>query len=537
MRIETISEILFGDIRQHGAHRNNIMLTKMEQNEGEKMTLMDKPTTANNIGRLTIGQQIKVVYIKPRYFFHQDKAHTKLFKRTLRYKHSLALIFLFLLVFLTTSFAYLFFNSHALPRTKLGNNDISFWSRGKINEYANSMSSAYSISVEGESGRAEANLDELGIYILPNETAKNIFSQQNKNLLSRLKLFSSKNYEFKITIDDTKLNKYLELQKTTLKAAGHNATVTIENGNVVIVPETNQEEIKFNDPVQKIYQSTKKAEPLILEMEKVVTQPQITSEKLTPLRDHIQGIINTDISLNLNGTIIATTKEQRGSWLTIKSDSTDTAGVTVDVVKVEGYLDGTIRPYIKPPRSRVVVASSDGSTKELVSGENGVTVTDKPKVISELSSKLSSKQEAIIKVPVSYTERNTITAADYPKWIQVDLTNKRMYAYERGNLVNQFLVSAGAPETPTVVGQYAIKTKLRVQTMRGLNADGSRYVQPDVEWVNYFYEDYAIHGNYWRPKSVFGNINTSHGCVGLVNAEAEWIYNWAPVGTPVITHY
>lgn len=100
-----------------------------------------------------------------------------------------------------------------------------------------------------------------------------------------------------------------------------------------------------------------------------------------------------------------------------------------------------------------------------------------------------------------------------------------------------FLVTAGAPDTPTVVGEFKIQTKIRKQTMRGLNTDGSSYNVPNVEWVNYFYQDYAIHGNYWRPDSVFGNTNTSHGCVSLKNGGAEWMYNWAPIGTPIITHY
>ncbi len=111
-----------------------------------------------------------------------------------------------------------------------------------------------------------------------------------------------------------------------------------------------------------------------------------------------------------------------------------------------------------------------------------------------------------------------------------------MYAYEKTNLMRTFLVSAGEPGTPTVLGQYAIKTKVAKQDMRGQNTDGSRYSQTNVQWVNYFHQDYAIHGNHWRPTSYFGNINSSHGCVGIVNSDAEWIYNWAPVGTPVIVY-
>ena len=68
--------------------------------------------------------------------------------------------------------------------------------------------------------------------------------------------------------------------------------------------------------------------------------------------------------------------------------------------------------------------------------------------------------------------------------------------------------------------------------MSGLNPDGSKYFQPSVPWINYFdHSGDAVHGNYWWPASYFGSINSSHGCVGVQVPEAEWIYNWAPIGT------
>ena len=112
-----------------------------------------------------------------------------------------------------------------------------------------------------------------------------------------------------------------------------------------------------------------------------------------------------------------------------------------------------------------------------------------------------------------------------------------MYAFDNGQLVNTFLVTAGAPATPTPIGEFHIWEKLPVQTMSGLNPDGTKYSQPNVPWINYFdHSGDAVHGNYWRPASYFGNINSSHGCVGVQVPEAEWIYNWAPIGTTVITH-
>ncbi|MFI8186871.1 L,D-transpeptidase, partial [Actinacidiphila glaucinigra] len=51
-----------------------------------------------------------------------------------------------------------------------------------------------------------------------------------------------------------------------------------------------------------------------------------------------------------------------------------------------------------------------------------------------------------------------------------------------------------------------------------------------------------IHGNYWGADSVFGNANTSHGCIGLndtkgardTSTDAYWFYNNSIVGDVVI---
>jgi len=69
--------------------------------------------------------------------------------------------------------------------------------------------------------------------------------------------------------------------------------------------------------------------------------------------------------------------------------------------------------------------------------------------------------------------------------------------------------------------------------MRGENADGTNYEAPDVPWVTYFYRGYALHGAPWR--SSFG-YSGSHGCVNLPVSVAKQVYDFAPLGTPVVVH-
>jgi lipoprotein-anchoring transpeptidase ErfK/SrfK len=115
------------------------------------------------------------------------------------------------------------------------------------------------------------------------------------------------------------------------------------------------------------------------------------------------------------------------------------------------------------------------------------------------------------------------------RWIDVDLSQQRLYAYEGDTLIRSFVVSTGTWQTPTVTGKYSIWIKLRSAPM-----SGPGYYLPDVPYIMYFYKGYGIHGTYWH-----NNFGTpmSHGCVNMTIADAEWVYNFTSVGTVVNVHY
>ncbi len=115
------------------------------------------------------------------------------------------------------------------------------------------------------------------------------------------------------------------------------------------------------------------------------------------------------------------------------------------------------------------------------------------------------------------------------RWIEVNLSEQRVYAWEGDVLMNSFLVSTGTWQTPTVTGTFSIWNKTRIQAM-----SGPGYYLPNVPYVMYFYKDYGFHGTYWH-----NNFGTpmSHGCVNLTIPDSEWLYNWASYGTVVKVHY
>ena len=115
------------------------------------------------------------------------------------------------------------------------------------------------------------------------------------------------------------------------------------------------------------------------------------------------------------------------------------------------------------------------------------------------------------------------------RWIDVNLSQQMVYAYEGDVVVNSFLASTGTWATPTVTGKFSIYVKYVSTRMTGPGYD-----LPNVPYAMYFYKGYGIHGTYWH-----NNFGTpmSHGCVNLSIPDAEWLYYWASVGTVVNVHY
>lgn len=122
-----------------------------------------------------------------------------------------------------------------------------------------------------------------------------------------------------------------------------------------------------------------------------------------------------------------------------------------------------------------------------------------------------------------------VSAPTAGRWIDIDLTEQRLTAYQGDTAVFSSLVSTGVAGWRTAVGEFAIRTKIDSQAM-----SGPGYYLPNVPYVMYFYGAVAIHGTYWHDN--FGHP-MSHGCVNLPTDAAGWLYQWASIGTPVVTHY
>jgi lipoprotein-anchoring transpeptidase ErfK/SrfK len=115
------------------------------------------------------------------------------------------------------------------------------------------------------------------------------------------------------------------------------------------------------------------------------------------------------------------------------------------------------------------------------------------------------------------------------KWIEVNLFEQTLMAYEGDQMVYATLISSGLPRWSTIEGVFRVWAKVRYGTMYGAEGKPDYYYLEDVPWAIYFHDDYAIHAAYWHDH--FGYPH-SHGCVNVPPLAAQWIFDWADPPLP-----
>ncbi|MBI5489827.1 MAG: L,D-transpeptidase [Deltaproteobacteria bacterium] len=115
------------------------------------------------------------------------------------------------------------------------------------------------------------------------------------------------------------------------------------------------------------------------------------------------------------------------------------------------------------------------------------------------------------------------------KWIQVDLSDQLLVAYEGRRPVFAALVSTGKDGFETPPGHYTLLSKHVSATMDGVTEADGAYSIEDVPWTMFFDNNFAIHGAFWHNR--FG-MTKSHGCVNMSPIDAKWIFEWSSPRVP-----
>jgi lipoprotein-anchoring transpeptidase ErfK/SrfK len=130
---------------------------------------------------------------------------------------------------------------------------------------------------------------------------------------------------------------------------------------------------------------------------------------------------------------------------------------------------------------------------------------------------------------------NVVTAPGYGgnKYILVDISEQHMYVYEGDTLVYSFVSSTGMNNS-TRIGMFSVLEKIP-------NAYGATWNIWMPNWLGIYWSGSLQNGIHALPILPNGatlwagylGVPISYGCVVLGTTEAQLLYDWADVGTPV----
>jgi lipoprotein-anchoring transpeptidase ErfK/SrfK len=119
------------------------------------------------------------------------------------------------------------------------------------------------------------------------------------------------------------------------------------------------------------------------------------------------------------------------------------------------------------------------------------------------------------------------------KYILVDISEQHMYVYEGDVLVYSFVASTGM-NNATRVGMFSVQNKIP-------NAYGATWDIWMPNWLGIYWAGGLQNGIHALPILPNGatlwagylGVPISYGCVVLGSYEAQLLYDWADIGTPV----
>jgi lipoprotein-anchoring transpeptidase ErfK/SrfK len=123
-----------------------------------------------------------------------------------------------------------------------------------------------------------------------------------------------------------------------------------------------------------------------------------------------------------------------------------------------------------------------------------------------------------------------------------DVEDDTLTVRRDGRVLRTLPISAGGPGHDTYGGIMVISQMFQVTRMDSHTVGlGSEYDIPAVPHAMRLTDSGTfVHGVYWRPASVFGSENTSHGCIGLHDVKggdgdtpAGWIFDHSIPGDVV----
>ncbi|MEZ7789187.1 L,D-transpeptidase [Actinomyces naeslundii] len=442
------------------------------------------------------------------------------------------------------------YDGRAVPGTTVAGTDVSGKSREQVVAAIENRAKSAKVDISGDV-TASASLADLGTTVDAQATADAVMARGD-SLGEKLQALVSKGeVPVVTTTNTTTVSSYATSLIPEDRAKARNATVVLsEDGTTFsITSASNGASLDVNALEQAAQKAATSLSSSSVSLTMTDAAPKVSDDEAQKVADKANNWVSQDVTITLDEDSYTAENTDKASWIKVTNSAESAPTIAVDSAKVSQWVQAQAEEAkVEPVTGQRNVNASGKVVSTPTEAKDGKTVNNADTVAKSITESFGSDKAytgtfETTAVKAEWKERTIAAGAENlpyqaapgEKWVDLNLSNKTVTAYEGATVVHgPVSIVDGAAETPTVTGTYKVYLQYESQTMRGENADGSPYVAEDVPWVSYFHSGYAFHGAGWR--SSFG-YSGSHGCVNMPVSEAQWIYNWVDTNTVVQSHY
>ena len=447
------------------------------------------------------------------------------------------------------------YSGRVLPGTTVAGISVEGMSRDQVISAVTARADAAKVSLTVEGKTTTVSLNEAGISVDAEATA-NEAMKDSTSLPSFIgALFSRRALEPVTTVSEDSIKKLTATVNSTL-------TSEMKDAQVIIAPD--EESFTFT-PAQngngiapdEVAAAVKEAGATLTSVTKDVSvsqmEPSITTSDAERAADKANELLDTQIEISDGIDLFVAERSDKVHWVEfLTKDDGSLDEPSISTVKVADWVNALAAKTDVKAENRVENVDSSGNVLTTArEGKKGLKTNNTEEITKGVVAAMSDGKayEGLFhyddvepgsetKQVAEGTENLVYQAAEGEKWVDISLSDNSVTAYIGGKVAGgPFYMVPGAPETPTIVGTFHVYLKYDVQTMRGENADGSKYETEGVPWVTYFTGSYAMHGAPWRSSFGWSGYGGSHGCVNMPVDAAKFIYDWTDMGDTVVVHY
>lgn len=441
------------------------------------------------------------------------------------------------------------FQSRALPGSTVSGVSVAGLTRAEVAQVVRDRAADVTVTLTTGDGTRRAGLAELGTGVDVDATVDAVFAANRSWSAYATSLVSARDVEAVVATDPAATARVVtELVGEEGRASDARVALAKDKASFAVTPAVPGRTVvpdSFQDVVADAARDLASATATV-RFDR--TDAAVSTEAAQEVADRANALVRRTVAVSDGEEEHTASAKVKASWVTIPTSGGVPGTPTVDAAKVTAWVTKQAQAARVEARTGLRYLDAAGDVRLVrTQARDGRTVNNAADVVSavvagkDVSGRFRyTTQQATWdeKRIAAGAERLAYPAADGEKWIDVDLGAHTITAYVGATKVyGPVKMVNGSDEKPTVTGTFAVYLKYTQQTMRGNNADGTRYETPDVPWVSYFHRGFAFHGAPWRSSFGYAGDRGSHGCINLPVPVAKWVYDFATVGTVVTSHH